>query len=161
MKKLGLFAIGLFLTFAGMAQQAVTATNILGKWKLYSVQQAGMFDYEIKSQKVIFDTTFSQNIAKSGEITEAALADTLRLGLASLSGMGFEFLKDGKSKSYGADGSSEEGTYELDEKQGILTVYGSKTESKEVIAVKFVAGLMEMSLIEPEQPGVLMRFAKE
>lgn len=161
MKRIGLLGLGLLLSLFSFAQQTVNSKNILGKWMLHSVKQEGMFEFEIQSKKVTFDTSFAKTMRANATILEEDLADTLRAGLASLSDLGFEFLPDGKSMAYKGGGNTEEGTYEIDEKQGVLTSYGSETGTKEVIAVKFVAGLLEMILIDPEQEGVVMRFAKQ
>lgn len=161
MKRIGLLGLGLLFTLCSLAQQTVNSQNILGKWVLYSVKQDGVFEFEIQSKKVTFDTTFAKSIKENATIREEDLADTLRASLTSLSDMGFEFFPNGKSMTYKGGNNQEEGTYEIDEKQGILTSYGSETGSKEVIAVKLVAGLLEMILIEPETEGVVMRFAKQ
>lgn len=162
MKKVGLSLFGLVLAFVVTAQTTVNATNIIGRWMLHSIQQDGMFSYETKSQKVLIDTAFASALTSAGEMSPAAFADTIRVGLANFGEFGFEFFKDGKSKLHKGAGNTEDGTYTVNEKEGTLTSYGDETGSKEIMAVIIINGLLEIKLIEPEESsGMTMRFLRE
>jgi len=124
------------------AQEKVTKTNVVGNWKIVSLEIPGTVYYNIEKDSLSPEEALLMQIG-SGEDSAKAIAN-MKSALALLKDMAFKFNPEGKSVITDGINPEKEITYTIDEAAAIITTITVENGAEEKLKASFVKEYMRL-----------------
>ncbi|MBL7723320.1 MAG: hypothetical protein JNK27_04185 [Chitinophagaceae bacterium] len=143
MKRLFICLLSVVLTaFSIAAQEKVTKTNIVGNWKIVSLEIPGTVYYNIEKDSLSPEEALLTQIG-SGEDSAKAVAN-MKSALALLKDMAFKFNPEGKGVITDGINPEKEITYTIDEEAAVITTITVENGAEEKLKASFVKEYMRL-----------------